>query len=412
MDHLAVPFFLARRILFGKNNSYSIRVISAVCFGAIAAGSFALTLIFAIMQGFESTTTERLQSIHPQIIMQAPPGEQLNWPKIADRLSKNPNIAAYSPTISIYGVLHNPQINDVIDWHSVALIKGIDPANESSVSKLATKIKPCQKLETTLDKNRILIGSNLAKNLELTCGDLAEILIPNTSKVKSQKISFQKIPVKIGGTIQTGIADLDDSLILTTLDFLEGQLDNVGITEINLKLKSELNEDEVIDELRKEFKLTIFGWKTLYSPIVSALKLEKYVAISIAILVIFIASMTLIALLFMLITKHIGTIATLRILGLSINKIRLTFLLIGTAITTCASAVGILIGTIVAIALKNYQFIELPDIYYITGLPIYLSFITMLSIWLTTSIIALIAIRFPLRLINNINLASLLKTKD
>lgn len=388
-----------------------------ICTSAIAIGSCALTLIFAIMQGFQTTTETRLQNIHPQIILQAPKGQDLNFVKIKNYLTQNHDpllnqIQAVTPYALNYGVLHNPLLSDQIEFYNISLIKAIDPKSETLVSKIETKLENQISLQGALNNHKIIVGSNLAKNLGLTIHSPAQIFIPSSTNAKTKTVNFQKINVIIGGIIKTGISEFDDNLIMIALDFATQHFSDTGICQIGIKLKPQANEAELLKFLNLRLGLHAFSWKDLYTPLIAALKLEKYVALAIALLIILIAIMTLIALLFMLITKHIKTIATLTILGLAPNKIRNLFTTVSLILTSFACLGGMLAALGIGLFIQNYPFITLPDAYYITTLPIQLSSQIFITVFATTIMIALIASQIPLQLISKINLATLLKTND
>ncbi len=413
MIHKSVVWFLARQLIFSKNNSYIIKIVTIVCFTAITIGSMALTLILAIMQGFETTTTERLQSIYPQVIIQAPIGQNLNFAKLSDYLKQNNGLLAYTPYAVSYGVLHNPKLDSQFELQNISLIKAIDQKTENLVSKLATKLSPNNLLTTqTITKNQIIIGSNLAKNLNLAILDPVEIFIPSEANTKNKSLNFKKIKAFVAGSIKTGISEFDDSLIICTLDFAQANFHEFGTNEIGLKLKPKTNPNLLITKLKADLNLNVITWQELYAPIITALKLEKYTGMAIAILIILIASMTLIALLFMLITRHARNIAVLQILGLSLFKIRRIFILISLIITSLATISGMLIASIIGLIIQNYHFIELPEAYLITTLPIELSLPILLLVLINTLLIALIACALPISLVNRINLAKLLKIND
>lgn len=415
MNCNSFTLFLSRRLIFSKNNSYSIKVVLWVCVTAIAVSSFALNLIFAIMQGFQSTTEARLQNIHPQIILQSPKGQDFNFEKIKNYLNQTPfknQIQALTPYALAYGVLHNPELGDQIEFYNISLIKAIDPNTESLVSKIDSKLANQVSLTQALSDHKIIVGINLAQNLGLSIGSSVQIFIPDSMSAKTKAVNFQKINVVIGNIIKTGVSEFDDSLIITSLNFAIKFFPECGICEIGIKLKPDTCELKVLTDLKKHLNLNAFSWKDLYTPLIAALKLEKYVAVAIAILVILIAIMTLIALLFMIMTKHTSTIATLTILGLAQSKVRQLIIMIGLIITGFASMIGTLLAACAGLIIQNYPFISLPDAYYITTLPIHLSAKDFVGIWISILIIAMFATQIPLKLIRKINLATLLKTND
>lgn len=418
MHSNSFTLFLARRLIFSKNNNSAIKISLYLCLISIAIGSFALSLIFAIMQGFQTATESRLQSIHPQIILQAPKGRDLNFDKIKNYLIQESQnlflnqIQVITPYALSYGILHNPNLSDQVEFYNVSLIKSIDPETEPLVSNLTTKLEKQLILSQTLENDQIIIGANLAKSLNLSINSSAQIFLPNSTNAKNQALNFQKINIKIGNIIKTGISEFDDNLIITSLNFAYQNFPEIGICELGIKLKPQANQSEILKLLKLHLKLNVFSWKDLYTPLIAALKLEKYVALTVAILVILMAFMMLISLLFMLITKHLHTIATLTMLGFSGNQIRNLFLTVALIITGWACSIGLLFAALVGLVIQNYPFITLPDAYYLTTLPIELSLDLFIVIFVSTIISSLLISLIPIKSINKINLVTLLKFND
>ena len=61
----SLSWYLARSYLpFGKGQ-YAITTMALISFASIAIGSFALALVTAVMNGFQTAIHEKMQNIHP-----------------------------------------------------------------------------------------------------------------------------------------------------------------------------------------------------------------------------------------------------------------------------------------------------------------------------------------------------------
>jgi lipoprotein-releasing system permease protein len=410
MKQTKLVYFLATRLIFSKNNSYVIKVVSWVCLVAIMVGCMSLALIFAIMQGFQSTTSQRLQNIYPQVIIQAPNRQSLNWEKIEKHLKTKSVILACTPYAITYGVIHNPKLDLELDLQNLTLIKAINPNQEAYITNLDQKINSHLKLPDLLQNHQIILGEKLAQNLGLKINDQLEIFLPSELNSRKKSLNFKKIKAILSATLQTGILELDESMAICDLNFASQHFDHFGIHQVGLKLTPACDPQIIIQQLKTDLKLPIITWQELYEPIMAALKLEKYTGIAIACLIVLIASMTLIALLFMLITKHTSTIITLEILGLNRSKIRQVFMLISLIITSLASLCGLLLAGIIGFLIQKYQFIKLPEAYLLTNLPIEISKTIFITVFIMTTLISLMASILPLHLLSKIKLNHLLKT--
>jgi lipoprotein-releasing system permease protein len=405
-----ISLLTAYRYLLGTKTEKSVSIMVKVCFFGIAVGAFSLALIVSIMNGFQVATHEKIKNINPEIIIQAK-NQFLNEKQIFNDLyDKFPEIESYSSNIWQNVIICT---NDCQDLNNLVTIKGIDPINETKINNFAQKITfslgKDRDLTSLLNKNKILIGEKLAKNLNLGVGDEVNILIPQQ---KSSKINFVKVPVIITGLFNTGIEEFDTKLIVSSNDYLLSLFKNYGISQIGLKLKNNIDEKSTISKLKKHFKnVEILSWKDLYPALVSALELEKYAMFFILILITLVASSNIISLLFMLITQKKGDIAIFKSMGMENKKIKQIFLIIGLIISFFATLFGLLFAFIVGTILDHYPFITLPDVYYVTYLPIKMDLIIFIEVFAAVMLISLIAILIPIKKINNIDITKVLKTE-
>lgn len=409
MSKFSISFLLARKLLFSKYYAYPIRVVTLVCFCTIIISSFALCLIFAVMQGFQNVTEAKLQSIHPQIIMQSTAGTELNIAKITTHLQKKfPQVIAWAPNCTKYVVIQNPHLDQELDLNNLVQLKGVDPVREAQVNQIEQKLMQKIKLDTALQNQQVAIGSKCAQLHNFKIGDRINLFIP--TQVDGQKVYFEKINRQIGAIFQTGLAEFDQELVITSLEFIKANFEDHAINELGLKLAPQAPEKNIIKALAQTFHIPVFSWREPYSTIVSALKLEKYAAVLIAGLICLIANMTLVSLLFMLITQHLGTIATLSTLGLTKFQLRWTLTTISLIISSIATIIGLTLAWIMGYLIQNYMIINLPDVYYITTLPIELNPLIWLSIGLIIQFTTLLIAQIPITLINQLSLNSILKS--
>lgn len=407
---IPVSILIAWRYLLGTKNERSISLMAKICFIAIFVATFSLALIISIMNGFEAATHEKMQNIHPQIIMQSKNSKFLNFNQINKVIKKEfSEIEAIAPNNSEYVILI---ADDDQDISNVMVIKGIDPENEIKVNNIAQKITFTlgeeNKLTHLLFDNRVILGQKIADQLDIKVGDQLKVLVPQKNR---KNISFDKIELIVNGLIKTGIDEFDSKLIFCNLGFLNSIFPDSDVSQIGLKLKKDIDEQSTILKLKKRFKLDAFSWKDLYPALVSALKLEKYVMFFIMLLITLVASTNIISLLFMLINQKKSDIAILKSMGLSNFKIQQIFLMTSMLISIIAIISGLLFSYLAGIILEKYSFIELPDIYYVDHLPIKMNFSIFLIIFISAILITLIASLIPINKINQTNISRILKSE-
>lgn len=409
-----IQLFLALKFLLNIKNEKSISTMIKICFISIFISSFALTLICAIMNGFEKATYKKLQGVHSDIIINSRI-QEINFEKLNPVLLKEFNnyIKAASPFSVGQVILQCKKNNNNI--HNLAMIKGVYPKSEFLVNSLNKMLlctyKDKKDWNLLLKNKNIFIGQTLAKYMQLKIGDKIDLLYPDQD-IENNKIALHIEPVKIVGIFKTGIQEFDEHIIISSLNFFKDIFGH-GATGVNIKLKKRFKEEDkiIVNKLRQRFKLEIFSWKDLYPAIVSALALEKVAMVAILSLITLLALINIIALIFMLIIQKKKDIAILKFNGMESNSIRLIFIFISLFITSLASILGIILASIFSYLLDSYKLIKVPDAYYVNYLPALMNFKIALIIFLSIVIISLIISVIPISKIKDIDIAQILKNE-
>ncbi len=404
-------FFLAQRILLGNVYQKNISTMTLICFIGIFIGSFSLALVTAIMNGFEITIHQKMQGIHSNIIIQSY-RNGINTKVLSSILHKEfPEIRSFSPMATHHVLLRtNDQLQE--DTPTIVIIKGIDPQAEKNTSTLS------HKMVTTLDnkpftqlfkKNHIIIGKKLAEYNKINVNDNIELLFLRDGHIHGKKVVFDSQQTIVTGIFDTGIDEFDNGVVYCSLDFLEKLYPNIDVDQINVTINPHVNEEQLIQKLRKRLGLDVYSWKDLYPSLVATLKLEKYVSFFILALILLVASMNIISLLFMQITQKRPDIAILKAMGMSDRSISSIFFMIGMTISCIASGLGLACALFISWLLQKYPFITLPDSYYVTQLPITMDGEIITAVFCVVILFTLFATWLPIRHIKTINVSRVLR---
>lgn len=404
---------LAWRYLFGIKKERSISHMILICFAGILVGSFSLTLVTIVMNGFEKATYDKIRGLHAPIIMDDPSGNQLNFQAIAHVINNEfPSVEAFAPTSEQQIIMQHPNSNDIT---TVVMLKGIDAAREQKMNTVTKTLlkkdgnKSKTDLPTLLVDNNIIIGYKLAQQLEVQPGDEITILFAKDTQTKSRKITLTKHTAIVSGIIKAGIEEVDNRLAVCSLNFLEQLFPDTGVMQITIRPEKNVDESVLIENLHMRLGLDVYSWKTLYPALVSALVLEKYAMFFILALITLVASMNIISLLFMYITHKKGDIAVLCAMGMQRSALQNLFVIIGMSIAFFASVCGLLFAYGAGYILQNYPFITLPDTYYVSHLPAHMEWSIFVASFIVIMIISLCASWFPARRTKYINIANVLR---
>lgn len=404
-------FLMSLRYLQAANKNSTIRTMMQICCGGIFLGTFSLALIISIMKGFQEATYLKMQTIYPQILIDAY-GQEINYEQLVPIL-QDPiyTIKNFSPQLLGQALCTSNQSDAT---PHVIQLKGINPTLEQEVTPLHTMVLPKNQphyLNRLITKNHVIIGKQLALQLHASTGSPLTIMYTQNQNM-SKKVTFEQKEVLVTGIFQTGIDEFDAAFIYCSSEFFNEIFPDQGVTQIYVNLTSKDHEDMVITKLEQRLKLNVYSWKKLYAPLISALELEKYAMFIILLLIVLVASSNIISLLFMLITQKRKDIALLLTLGLTPSKIRNIFLAVSMSIASLSALCGLFAAYIAGLGLQHYKWIQLPDnIYYTTHLPIILDPYLFLFIFFVVLTISFFASLLPLNKIKTMDIATILRNE-
>jgi lipoprotein releasing system LolC/E family transmembrane protein len=402
-----LSFFIALRYLRGTSHEKNISMMVKVCFAALFIGSFSLALIAAIMNGSEKMTREKMQGINPHIIIRTQENS-LDFAAFNTLFSqKFSAIAHAAPSETKYAIVQSPTSDEIND---VMIIKGIDPDHERLINNLETKIIAGGKtLTEALANGHLLIGAKTARFLNVNPGDTLTLFFTPEATTDT-KIVLESSTLTIGGIFQTGIDDIDSTVIFCSLDFLKSLFPDTQTTQIGIKLHNAADEQKTITQLKSYFPtLEIYSWQDLYTPLFSALKLEKYAMFLIMILITLVASMNCISLLFMQIVQKRADIAMLLSMGMKRADINAIFLTMGMILSCVATISGLALATIASWLLQTFPFISLPDVYYMSHLPARMEISLILLVFFVVMGLSFFASWIPAKRASALSVATVLR---
>lgn len=403
-------FLISIRYLQAANRISTIRTMMKICFFGIFIGTFSLALIISITKGFEQATYTKMQSIYPQIIIDAD-GEQLNYEQIKIVL-QDPTykVINYSPQYSIQALCNTIESTDM---PCVIQLKGINPQLEHHVTAIQSMIIPKHQehfLEKLLINNQVIIGKQLAQKLHISTGSQLNLIYTCDDNL-TDTTKFNQCKMIVTGIFETGIDEFDNHFIYCSDNFFNNLFPDHGISQIYIQVDQK-DELEITIKLQDRLHINVYSWKKLYTSLVAALDLEKYAMFFILLLIILVASSNIISLLFMQITQKRRDIALLLTFGLSTQKVKIVFLSLSMIITIMATISGLFFAYITGLFLQNYRWIKLPDnVYYTTHLPILMEAHLFLFIFFVVLAISFFASIIPLHKINMKNITTILRNE-
>ena len=394
---------ISLRNLRPKKKEGFLKIISIFSFLGIMLGVAILIIVMSVMNGFKTDLTNKILGLNPHIVIE-PNSHQIKNDFIS-KLKENFKDISLSKTYSGEGIIiSNNNAKGVI-------LKGVNKS-EKKVSEFFDSYLSKGDLKE-FDINKVLIGSELAFNLNLKVGNTLNLM--SSAFVSTPLGSLPKQEsFKVAGIFSTGFIEFDQNVVFINIS------DALSIFEkkekdqnIEVYLKDPLDANSYKKKIQKiNQNFFIYTWSDLNKSLFSALKVERNVMFTILTLIVIVAAFNIISGLTILIKNKTKEIAILKTLGLSNNSIKKTFFLTGFTIGFFATLSGIILGILFSLNIEKIRiFLSLvfnfdifpPDIYFLDKLPSEINLNSILIVFILSLIISAIASYLPATRISKMN---------
>ncbi|KAF1718906.1 lipoprotein-releasing ABC transporter permease subunit [Pseudoxanthomonas wuyuanensis] len=395
-----IPVAIGLRYLRAKRRNGFISFISLASILGIALGVTVLITTLSVMSGFQREIRDRLLQMTAHATVSGAGEAMHDWPHAVEVALKDPRVAGAAPYIDSQAMLSGnaePQ---------GALVRGVEPERESSVSVLADKMTTGRLESLRPGEFDILLGQELAAWLRVGVGD--SVLVTTTALQHSAMSTAPRIKrFTVSGIFAVGHNDIDRNLAIVHMSDLQRVLRmGDGVTGVRLKLHDMDQAWNVARELAINLQgpYRISDWTRENANLYHSLKMEKTVMGILLSLIIAMGAFNLVSSQVMLVTDKQADIAILRTLGLTPRGVMQVFMVQGSLIGIIGTVAGVIGGIALTMNLERilgvieatFNITLLPsDVYYITGLPYDLQSSDVVMIALVALAMSFLATLYP-----------------
>lgn len=383
----------------GKNSFISF--ISMISMAGIALGVAALIIVLSVMNGFQKDVRDRMLSVLPHIEVFDGSGAMPNWEQVKAEVEKNKEVIGAAPYVSAQAMITRD------DTVRGVLVRGILPEQEPTVSDVANQMKQGKLAELTPGAFNIVLGSELARSLNVSVGDKITIVAPQGQITPAGVLPRLK-QFTVSGIFEAGHYEFDSTLAFIQLKDAEVLFRTNGAPSgLRLRIKDMMQAPEVAQHLADTVpvpNLYLRDWSQQNSTWFAAVKTEKRMMFIILTLIVAVAAFNLVSTLVMTVTDKQADIAILRTLGASPGAIMRIFVIQGALVGIFGSLIGVIFGVVVSLNIDVIvPFIEhlfhvqfLPkNIYVISELPSDLEWSDVWTISWVAVLLAFLATLYP-----------------
>ena len=337
-----------------------------------------MTVVLSVINGFETQLRNRFLAANAHILAFNFPGG-LDKPEIwAEKIQRD------------FGI-HLTGISRFIHYETMArkdsmlhstLIRGIEPRQRQLVQDLRPLVHPITALDELQTEMEVQQGSNAARSrsdkpspiilgrglmsvLDAKPGDIIQLVAPDADRIGEMQ-SF-----RIAGVYDSGLKHYDNKLgivSLTTAQIFFGMGQRVTGLEIGLKRPD--RSTEIAAAMSEKYTIQIKEWQSFNRSLFEAMQIERAVIAALVFLVSGVASFNILTTLFISVTQKQRSISILKALGATNREILTLFLIQGAWVGIIGTVVGSALALGISKLLEKFQFIDLPDLYFLATLPI------------------------------------------
>jgi lipoprotein-releasing system permease protein len=366
--------FVGLRYTRAKRRNHFISFISLTSMLGITIGVCALITVLSVMNGFEKEMRTRILSIAAHATITGMGGWLADWQGMAQRVAGQRGVVGEAPYILSQGMLsHSREVTG-------ALVRGILPKEEATVSDLAEKMIAGHLDDLRSGEFGIIVGKELAWKLGLRIGSKVTLVSPQGQITPAGLLPRLK-QFTVVGIFEVGMYEYDSGLALINLNDAARMYRTDGrVSGLRLRLTDIYDAPRLTHQLSQilgdDFRVR--NWTQDHANFFRALRTEKVAMFIILLLIVAVAAFNIVSTLVMVVTDKQADIAILRTLGMSPGSIMGVFMVQGTVI----GVIGTLLGAVAGIALAqnvetlvpaieqlfHVKFLP-PSVYYISELP-------------------------------------------
>ena len=411
---MTLPFesFLAFRYLRSKRKEVFISIITIISVLGVAVSVMVLDITLGIMTGFEKELQAKLLDTSAHIIVRGLGGEMPQWQQVREKVLGVPGVVDASPytynqaMLTFGGVAHGLLIRGISDDARTRekLLRTLSP--DAKVEDLFAPVHyQLQRPDGTQDEvllPPLVVGRALARRFGLSRGTAVTILSPQMS-ASPQGLTPRMRRFVVIGNYSSGLIEFENGLAYTSVEAAQSFF-NLGDAVSGLEVTvTDLNEAKAIaDKISVALDAAnnpydISDWTVPNKPLWDALRLEKRVYFIVLLLLILVASFSIVSTLVMVVMEKSRDIALLKSIGARDRSIMRVFLLQGAYIGFSGTLLGTLLGYAGAIGLREFGFRLDEAVFSLSKVPVELVPANFLLVGVAAFVITVLAGIYPAR---------------
>ena len=383
--------FIARRYLFSPHSRSVVNLISGLSVAAVAVPVAAMVILLSVFNGFETLVKSMYSAFDADLTLSPRRGQTFAQSEIdTAALRRIPGVASFSWTLEQSALLEHG------GRQATATVRGVDDSY-GEVFDLGDAVTTGEWRVRLGDLERLVIGQSMAWMLGIRTLADADVTLYAVRRGSFSTLlpmdNYTRRTEPVGGVYVLDL-DTERTYVLTSLRLAQSLFEAEGRAS---GLVFRLTPDADVERTREavsEAAGDSFRVRTrdeLRASFYRIMTYEKWGIFFIALLVLVIASFSVVGALSMLIVEKRRDIATLRALGADTPLLRRIFRTEGLLICGLGAVIGLLLGVTLSLVQQYFGVIEIPAETFLTkSYPVELRLSDLFAVAVTFSLVSLL----------------------
>lgn len=404
--------FLAFRYLQSKRKEVFISIITIISILGVAVSVVVLNMVLAIMTGFEEELQSKLIDTSAHVVVRKRGDRMDDYTKVMDKINGLPGVVSAFPFTMSQGMITNENGSRGV------LIRGVANLPEPK-QKLAKQLSDPKDIEILFNPplvsverpdgevNQVrlaplIVGRALQDKLGIYPGTPVTVLSPEMSSSPQGLVPRMKRFLVID-TYASGLVEYESGVAYTSLEDAQAFF-NLGETVSGIEvtvtepMKSIQEAERILTALGgPDSAFSAIDWTQPNKALWEAINLEKRVYFIVLLLLILVASFSIVSTLVMLVMEKSRDIAILKTLGATDQQILRVFLIQGSTIGTLGIIFGTLFGFLGCLALREYGFPLDQAVFSLSEVPVHMKVENFIAVAAAAFVITVVAGVYPAR---------------
>ncbi|WP_417014632.1 ABC transporter permease [Alistipes sp.] len=390
--------YIARRYLFSRQSRSVVNLISGLSVAAVAVPVAAMVILLSVFNGFETLVRSMYSAFDADLTVTPRRGQHFSAGDLdTAALRRIPGVTALSFTLEQSVLLEHE------GRQATATLRGVDDGY-GEVFDLSEAVVTGEWRVRLGDLERLVIGQSMAWMLGIRSLADADVTLYAVRRGSFSTLlpmdNYTRRTEPVGGVYVLDL-DTERTYVLTSLRLAQAlfeQPDRVSSAVIRLTPGADLERtrrsvaaavgEDFRTQTRDELRASFYRIMTY----------EKWGIFFIALLVLVIASFSVVGALSMLIVEKRGDMATLRALGADTGLLRSIFRTEGLLICALGGAIGLTLGVVLSLLQQHFGLIEIPAESFLTkSYPVEFRFLDLVAVAAAFTVVSVVLTNVTVR---------------